>query len=364
MTGTPARNASSAGSSPDLADVTVVVTSHDAGAALEELVADLLHPPRFGAVHLVDSGSTDGSPDGIETRFPGLRVSRLEDNPGPSATRNLGLRNASTTYVLFLDDDMRLDPAAVRALRDRLEADPGLALAGPAILHEGGVAVQYQGGCWHYAGLTHMYDEADAPSGVACEVDVVTSGCVLARRVAVLDAGGFWEPFWFLMEDVELSLRLRWLGWRLAVDRSVRAWNRGGSEGLSLVAGDYPARRVRLHARNRPLLLLVLYDWRSLFVLAPGILLLDAAFFAFALRAGHPLAFLRGRLEVIRLLPAAIRRRRGLVARKRLSDRALLGAPALTITPSARRLAPARRLQALLEAALRGWWRIAGGLVR
>lgn len=56
---------------------------------------------------LVDDGSTDGSGsvcDGFEEKYRDIRVIHKE-NGGPSSARNEGLRNASGTYVGFIDSD-------------------------------------------------------------------------------------------------------------------------------------------------------------------------------------------------------------------------------------------------------------------
>ncbi len=347
-------------------DVTVVLIAHDAGDALGSTLAELTGLGRFAELHLVDSGSTDGSIERVAPRFPALRVSRLPGNPGPCVSRNRGWREARTPFVLFVDDDMRLDPACVPRLLEELRRDPRLALVGPRIYHDGAsMRVQYEGGTWHYAGLAHMRGQGGGALGEEpVEVDVLTSGCLLARRDALAESGGFDESLFFLMEDVDLALRLRYLGWRLCAVPAARAWNAGGSEGLSLRGGRYPADRVRYHSRNRILLVLGLYDLRTLLVVAPGVLLLDLAWFAFSLGMGRGGAFLRGKLEIPARLGAVRAKRRALRGRKALRDRQLLGAPALTLTPAAREKGLVRALSAVLDGVLRLYWRLVRWLIR
>ena len=338
-----------------LAEVSVVITTHDAGDALQTTLESLLEAGPFASVHVVDSGSQDGSVAAAERRFPQVRVTRLGSNLGPCATRNLGLREAETPYVLLLDDDMTLAPDAPERLLAALQEDSRRAMVGPRILHaEEGAGLQYEGGFWHYAGLTHMRgQDGRAPDDEMRSVDVLTSGCVLVRREAVLDAGGFDESLFFLMEDVELCLRLRWLGWSLVTVPTATATNRGASEGISLDRDGHSERRLRLHARNRILIVLGLYDLRSLLLLWPGILLLDAAWLVFSCLAGHPLAFVRGKIEILPRLPAVLRKRRAFLGRKVLSDREVLAAPPLTLTPAARRRPLTCTLTRFLDLALR-----------
>lgn len=347
-------------------DITAVVSCHDPGPAIEVLVEALLDGGQCRRVHLVDSGSSDGAVEAAKARWPEIEVTLLGENRGPCATRNRGMAAAETPLVLLLDDDMRWAPDCVPRLQAELDADPGCVMAGPRIHAEGdGDVVQYEGGMWHYAGLTHMRGQmGETLAEVPTEVDVLTSGCLLLRRDAVVDAGGFDEDLFYLMEDAELSLRLRYLGYRLVVVPAARAWNRGASAGLSLEDSGHPAERVRLHARNRCLLLLGLYDGWTLCVLAPGILLLDAAWAGFALLGGRGGAFLRGRLEALRLLGSLRRKRRSFIPRKLVRDRELCGAPPLSLTPVARGRGSARLGYRVLDGTLRMLWIILRGALR
>jgi GT2 family glycosyltransferase len=58
-------------------------------------------------VVLVDNGSTDGSLDEVESRWPGLtlRVERLDENRGFAAANNLGVRLARGEWLALLNSD-------------------------------------------------------------------------------------------------------------------------------------------------------------------------------------------------------------------------------------------------------------------
>lgn len=346
-------------------DVTVVITAHDAGEALLETVRALDDAGPFACIHVVDSGSGDGSIEALEAARQDVAVTRLGENLGPCVTRNRGVEAAETELVLLLDDDMRLAPGLVQLLKDALAADPSRAMAGPRILREDDPEkILYEGVAHHFSGLAHMsgYGMPDEPRPVR-EVDGLTSAVLLVRREAVLAVGGFEPAFFFLMEDVEFSFRLLLAGHRLVVVPEARAWNAGGSSGLSLTREAYPERRVYLHARNRMLLVLGNYEKRSLFLLFWPLLLVDLAWFGFACLSGNGGRFLAGRGAIVREWKAIRAARSRMRALRRRPDGDLLGCPPLTLTDQAARGRGRRALFAMLDGSLRLLWRPIAGLL-
>lgn len=56
-------------------------------------------------VIVVDDGSSDGAEELVRTSFPEVRFFRQEENRGPAAARNRGLREATGGILAFTDDD-------------------------------------------------------------------------------------------------------------------------------------------------------------------------------------------------------------------------------------------------------------------
>jgi glycosyltransferase involved in cell wall biosynthesis len=71
-----------------------------------------------------DDGSTDGTSEMIQAMSadcpPGLTLKHLvQQNGGPSAARNRGIREATADLILFTDDDCEPDPGWIRAMATR-----------------------------------------------------------------------------------------------------------------------------------------------------------------------------------------------------------------------------------------------------
>jgi GT2 family glycosyltransferase len=129
------------------------------------------------------------------------------------------------------------------------------------------------------------------------------------RRDAVLAAGGFPESFGAYFEDVDLSFRLHWAGFRVVYEPAARVWHR-----VSASYGPPCRRLLEQQARNEERVF-----WRNL----PRGLLLRALPLHLAVlagkgwrrwREGQLLPFLRGKLGVLSEAGQLLRHRRRLHA--------------------------------------------------
>ena len=71
------------------------------------------------------------------------------------------------------------------------------------------------------------------------EVFGACAGAALYRRHAVLGLGGFDERYFAYLEDVDLALRLRLVGWTCAYEPAV-CWHAGEGSSAQLRGGHLP----------------------------------------------------------------------------------------------------------------------------
>jgi GT2 family glycosyltransferase len=343
--------------------VTVVVCNYngeqhlpaclDALAQLEGEVAEVL---------VVDNASTDRSLELVARHAPGARVLHTGGNLGPSVARNLGMREAKTRWVLALDNDAVLPPETLRELLAAAE-ETGAALVQPrSVLADEPERVHYDGGWVHYLGLISLRNFytplAEAQGSGRVEVDCAISMCLFLDRERILGLGGYDERYFILFEDLDLSYRLRSTGQKIVSVEDVVVEHRAGTPGVSFREGThYPRSRVYYHSRNRWQLLLKCWSLRALVLAAPGLALYELVTLLFATLHGHPLAWARGKWELLEVLPGLLRDRREVQRARTVGDRTLLVPGPLTVTPDAARGAKGRALAAL-QVLLGAWWRL------
>jgi glycosyltransferase involved in cell wall biosynthesis len=88
--------------------ISVIIPFYNAETHIKKCL-DVLHKQDFKKsfeVIMIDDGSTDESQNIIKAyNYPGLQLYSLTKNSGPSAARNIGLKNAKGEYIFFLDVD-------------------------------------------------------------------------------------------------------------------------------------------------------------------------------------------------------------------------------------------------------------------
>jgi GT2 family glycosyltransferase len=179
---------------------------------------------------VVDNASADGSADAVRARFPAARVIANASNLGFSRANNLGLRAAAAEYVLVLNSDCEVRPGAVEALGAVLDGRPEVAVVGPRTIgSDGRPQVSFGPRLTPLAewsqrrlvrgvkrGRPEALARAASLAAVPHEPDWVSASCILARRTVLEAVGGFDESFFLYEEDVDLCLRVRQAGWRIA----------------------------------------------------------------------------------------------------------------------------------------------------
>jgi GT2 family glycosyltransferase len=255
-------------------------------------------------VLLVDNGSTDGSVALLRDRYPDVRVVALRRNTGFAPAVNLGIRAARGEYVALLNTDTVARPGWLAALVQALDESPPetgavaskmLSLDDASRIDDAGDALSWTG-----AAEKRGHGEPADRFPRRDEVFSVCAGAALYRRSFLDAVGGFDERFFAYLEDVDLGLRGRLLGYRYVFEPAAEVLHKG--HGSALPRADY----VRLVTRNRVMLFAKSMPWSLLFKHLPR-LLYGQLYFVIAYR--RPVASLAGYLSLVPCL-AHIRRER------------------------------------------------------
>jgi GT2 family glycosyltransferase len=190
----------------------IVIPVHD-GASLTARCLDAVLPglPPGCEVLVVDDGSSDATADLLAGYGEKIRTVTRERNGGFARACNEGARLAQGALLVFLNNDTEPRPGWLAALSGHAEAQPAASVVGAKLLYPTG-AVQHAGVVFGQDGYPHnLYAglPADHPAvNRSRRLQAVTAACMLVRREAFEEAGGFDAGFLNSLEDVDLCLRI------------------------------------------------------------------------------------------------------------------------------------------------------------
>lgn len=328
--------------------------------AVERLAAEV------DDVLLVDSGSTDAGPSLVRERFPRVRVIELGANLGPGAARNRIIREATHDRILLIDNDVEPEPGCARALGAALDRHPNAVLAMAAVLYEDRPdTVQYVGASPHFLGTPALLHADTRAAALPDDVRVVGTAitcCLMVDRARFGDRRWFDEHLFFYLEDHEFGLRASLQGFDCLAVPGARCRHRAGTVGVSLrQTGRFTPVRVRYTMRNRWLTLLMLYQGRTLFRLAPALAAFEALQLLGAARKGWLGHWLWAAGSAARLLPHVRRVRRALGPSRRRGDLEVLQGGPFPFNPAMTVSAPERAARRAFDRIAGLSWRLAGG---
>lgn len=204
------------------------------------------HSPSCGLQVLVvdNDGFENGSMRTLRKEVPDAIYLEMGDNVGFSSANNAAARMAKGDTLLFLNGDTRILQGSLNGMLETLNTDPGIGVLGPRQLDSWGRLQRASG---MFPALTEvlfkdlvtfrslnnpsvLLDRVNEKKRGVEEVDWVLGSCLLIRRQAFLDAGGWDEKFFLYFEDIDLCQRVRKAGWRVCAsfDMKTSVINHGG----------------------------------------------------------------------------------------------------------------------------------------
>jgi GT2 family glycosyltransferase len=233
--------------------LSVVIPSHKRTDLLRLCLASVTRfAPGGTEVIVVDDGSPGAIVSQAAAEFAGVTVVRRAKAGGFCAAANAGIAAATAPVVELLNDDAEVTTGwADAALRwfadDRIAAvaplvlqnDPErLARGLPPLIDTAGDEYD-PGGFARKRGHGLAASRRRALGTTAGPVFAASACAAVYRRDALIRAGGFPEHFKAYFEDVDLSFRLRRLGFEIVHEPASVVWHR-----VSSSYGKRPPRRV------------------------------------------------------------------------------------------------------------------------
>lgn len=161
---------------------------------------------------VVDDCSVDGS-IAIISQYP-CRLIRLPEHGGASKARNTGAENSRGDILFFIDADCLLQPDTLaKAASASMESGPEVVIGGTYtwLPYDQNFFSIFQSVYIHYSETKNVQNP-----------DYIATHAMLIRANIFEKSGGFNEEFMPILEDVELSHRLKRMEYSLRMDSGIQ----------------------------------------------------------------------------------------------------------------------------------------------
>jgi len=239
-------------------ELSIVLVNHNGARCLRPAVESLARNTSTAEVEcvVVDSGSRDGSWQGVERSWDKIRVLRFEDNIGFCAGCNRGAEACDGRLLAFVNFDGVVEPNWDEPLRRVLD-DPTVSVATGLLLSPDGSTIEAAG--LEIAPNMATYGRLQRlPRGAAprdsSDVSAASGALMMVRREEFLGLGGFYEPIFMYGEEADYCLRAS--GRVVLAPESALRHEQGHASGRwrSPVRLYWPSRnRLLIAARHLPL---------------------------------------------------------------------------------------------------------------
>lgn len=213
--------------------ISTIIVNYNAGELLRSCVDSLLNCPLEIEIIIVDNASTDDSLESL-SGLPYVQIIKNPVNVGFASACNRGARVASAQFLLFLNPDCTFKPGALTRLLNAMGVDERVGMVGGLLTNLDGT--EQAGGRravptpWRSFvrafGLArfadrwpslfydfHLHKQPLPDHDI--EVEAISGACMMLKREALQDVGGWDEGYFLHCEDLDLCMRFRQHGWQI-----------------------------------------------------------------------------------------------------------------------------------------------------
>lgn len=181
---------------------------------------------------LVDNHSTDGSIERLENDFKNIIILKADQNLGFTGGNNIGIDYSiekGYLYTMLLNNDVEVESNFLEPLIEVLDLNEGVGAVQPLIYFHHDRSIIWNAGCkfnpWLGITVTKGYNKRDIGQKerfIEKKVDWITGCAFMVRTKLFEQVGALNNKFFIYYEDVDLSFRIKQVGFTLAyVPKSV-----------------------------------------------------------------------------------------------------------------------------------------------
>jgi len=216
-------------------DLSIVIVSYNTKDVLKEALESIyktVNNLSFEVI-VVDNASKDGTREDVQKlKFPNFKFIQNNENLGFSKANNIGVKQTSGRYVLFLNPDVVVHSETLQGMVGFMDEEK---LAGAAtckvMLTSGEIDDASHRGFptpWnaltHFSGMAKLFGKTKHFGGYNLkhldlstmhEIEALAGAFMIVRREAGKEVGWWDEDYFFYGEDLDFCYMLKQKGWKI-----------------------------------------------------------------------------------------------------------------------------------------------------
>lgn len=326
--------------------VAVVVPNWNGDDSLQDCLDSLLNQSLKSLVIVVDNGSTDKSLE-ILDKYSKITVIKHQKNLGFAGGVNAGIKKAMELdyeYIALFNNDAIADKNWLQSLYATLENNPKTGIATSKILGENGKTLDSTGDYYTIWGLPYPRGRGETNTDKydkQTEIFAASGGASLYRVTMLQEIGLFDEDFFAYYEDVDISFRAQWAGWKVAYEPKAIVNHKIGA-----TSGKIKGFTTYQTMKNLPLLFVKNAPAKYFWKIYRRFALAHTLFFLKAIVRGHGWSAIKGDFMATRLIYKASKQGKVVRQNAKVSEDYIWSMLVHDLPPNAHKL---RKLRALFS---------------
>lgn len=224
----------------------IVVTYNDDYKINEWVEHHQLYKDELFLHIIVDNGSKPEYLKIVEQYFPKSLIIKRSNNGGCTAAYNDGIRlalsNPDIDAIMLIGNDVKIESGGITKLYDFLNSDSQYGMVGPILLSKDSELIDDFGCEISKMLIMKPYDVGKNISEVKIQKRVVasvTGGMNMSTRAFYENVGFQNEKLFMYSDEVDMAIRAKKAGFKMAVTSEVKAWHQHINPGGKQIRHNY-----------------------------------------------------------------------------------------------------------------------------
>jgi GT2 family glycosyltransferase len=183
-------------------------------------------------VVVVDNNSSDNSVELVSKQYPELHIIRNHENTGYAGGNNVGIHYAiehDADYVFVLNNDCTVEPGCLKKLVTAASNNPDYGAVCPAVVNyykPEEIVLSGQKINWFSGKISYRQIPVSDIQQEIIEPDALSGTAILLPVNVIKQVGMFDKEYFLFYEDMDLSIRIKNAGYKLAVVTSAKIFHK------------------------------------------------------------------------------------------------------------------------------------------